>query len=234
VSPGFDPALMLGPDKAGEQRTPLTLLRIGPAGELLDTLGSFPGPEVTIVRSGVVTAHERIVFGRDFEMAVGTTHLFGGDTDRFEVRAFAINGALERVVRLSHTAVPVTDAHVERHTEQRTESAAGEFAAMPPSMRAALEKAAAAKADIPHRPTFPAFARILLDDRGNLWVAEFPPPGAPRVRWRVFDPEGVALGFVDIPSGLLVQDIGGGHLVAVERDTYGVEQVRLYRLEPLK
>jgi hypothetical protein len=231
VSPGFNPGSMFNSDRAGEHRTTLTLLRMGPEGELLDTLGSFPGLEVIASRQGIVASNDRVVFGRDFEVAVGNAHVYGGDTDRFEVRAFSKAGAVERVVRLARAPVRVTDTHVELNAEKEAEGAKTEFASMSPGMRAAMEQAAAAKTEIPHRPTFPAFARILVDDRDNVWVADYPAPGATRVQWRIFDPSGVARGFVDVPSGLLVQDVAGGYLLGIERDDDGVERVRRYRLE---
>lgn len=229
---GFNPAAMMQAERGGEQRTPLTLLRLGPAGELLDTLGRFPGMEVFVDRQGVVTSNERILFGRDFVAAAGGGRLYGGDTDRFEVRAFSPGGAVERVSRLPLSSVRVTSAHVQRRREEDAEGADQEFAKLPPSMRAAMEEAARAKAVIPHRETFPAFERLLVDDRGQLWVGGHPAPGDTLVRWRIIDTRGHYLGFVDLPAEMQVHDVADGSVIAAVRDEYGVEQVVRHRLVP--
>jgi hypothetical protein len=46
----------------------------------------------------------------------------------------------------------------------------------------------------------------------------------------VFDPDGRWLGDLDLPRGLRVDEIGADYIAGVERDTLGVEYVKVYRV----
>jgi hypothetical protein len=100
----------------------------------------------------------------------------------------------------------------------------------------------------------PVLLSLLVDDGGNLWVRgypasvagrpdlydlsdpdaplrENPAPGEEPERWRVFDPTGRLLGTVEVPADLAVRSVSRGHVLAVWRDEYDVETIRVYRLK---
>ncbi len=78
--------------------------------------------------------------------------------------------------------------------------------------------------------TKPAFERLTVDDRGDLWVR---PGGAPAGLYDVFDPEGRYLGVVHAGVNLKYQRplIRGDHLYAAVVDTLGVPYMVEARIE---
>ena len=86
----------------------------------------------------------------------------------------------------------------------------------------------------------PAFRWIAVDSEDNLWVEEFNDVGFGQGRFSVFRSDGAWLGLIDLPEGLPESrggffqpwmEIGPDYLLGVWVDQYGVEQVRLYRIE---
>ncbi len=65
---------------------------------------------------------------------------------------------------------------------------------------------------------------------GNVWVAEYRPPGHEQPRWLVFDGEYRMLGTVEIPPGFVVHEIGSDYVLGRARDEFDVEHIRLYDL----
>ena len=49
--------------------------------------------------------------------------------------------------------------------------------------------------------------------------------------WTVFDPEGVAQGFVETPGDLGVYEIGADYILGKVRDEVGTEHVQAWGLE---
>ena len=232
LTPGVDPFRKMSERRSGEYRDTATFLRFAPDGSLLDTLGPFPGAEMFVSQSGVVTLHDRVRFGRDFRLAVGRIRLYGGDTDAFTIRVLTRSGTTERLVRRSHTPVAVLDRHLS--AARAADETDGEFADVPPPMRAALETAAAERREIPARRTFPAFAALLEDSGERLWASAHPRPGEPGVRWSVFDAAGRWKGDVEIPASARLLDAGVDHVLLLETDSLGVERVLLYPLEEIR
>ena len=78
--------------------------------------------------------------------------------------------------------------------------------------------------------TLPAYSTIIFDALGNLWVERFRGRGEEENRWDVFNAEGHLLGAVDLPVGLLVDQIGEDFVLGRWMDELDVQHVRLYGL----
>ena len=80
---------------------------------------------------------------------------------------------------------------------------------------------------------FPAFASIMSDRTGHLWVEEYEVVGeeVDGALWTVFDPDGHVLGFVETPDGIEIFEIGEDYILARIVDEMGVESVQLWPLE---
>jgi hypothetical protein len=88
--------------------------------------------------------------------------------------------------------------------------------------------------------TIPAYAALLFDDGGNLWIREYEFADAvafygdaPRLgatRWWVIAPSGVLLGDIVLPPRFGPHEIGEDWMLGVWRDADDVEHVRVYRL----
>lgn len=76
----------------------------------------------------------------------------------------------------------------------------------------------------------PAYSRLLGDQEGNLWVAEYARDARHVTSWAVFDTEGVLLGTVGMPDRLHVLEIGSDWVLGAWRDELDVEHVRLHEL----
>jgi hypothetical protein len=85
-------------------------------------------------------------------------------------------------------------------------------------------------ADLPVAETLPAHAQLVVDSERNLWVQDYPVPGAERNRWAVFDPEGAWLGMVDMAPDFSVFQIGADFVLGRWSDEVGVEHVMFYEL----
>ena len=133
-------------------------------------------------------------------------------TDHYELRAYTNDGSLVRIVRREHDVRSPTEADLDDYRAART------------NPHEALEA-------VPLPESFPAFTAIEVDLLGNLWVREYNlPEDEDRALWTVFDPEGVALGFVETPSELLIYEIGEDYILGEVRDDLGVEYIQLWGL----
>lgn len=198
-------------------------------GRLLSLLGSYPGQEMALVTGNTVDA---ILFSVRLPRATWGDLFVIGPTDRYELKAFASDGRLARIVRRGHEPRAVTRAHIDAHVEEIlsppypddwTESQIESYLA---EERQRYRVA-------PVVEQFPAFASVTADALDHLWVEEYEVPGEerPGVVWTVFDPEGRVLGFVETPEGLDFYEIGGDYLLGRVTDELGVEYVQVWPLE---
>lgn len=138
-----------------------------------------------------------------------------GNTSRYELRAFRVDGSLARIVRREHVLRPPTPEDVEAFIEMWV--AADGFNPRP-DLRRHLQS-------VPVAEHLPAFHQVMSDASGHLWVEEHRVPGgkpSPPL-WTVFDPEGKVLGFVETPAGLEILEIGEDYILGTTRDEHHVE-----------
>lgn len=198
-------------------------------GVLLSSLGWFPGQEMGMVD---MTTADAILFSVRLPQATWGDLFVVGPTDRYELKAFTRDGTLAWIVRRDHETRPVTSADIDAHIEEIisppypddwTES---QIEAYQVEQRQRYRAA-------PIVEHFPAFASVMGDAVGHLWVEEYELPGEerPGSLWTVFDPEGRVLGFVETPEGLEIHEIGEDYLLGRVRDELGVEYVQVWPLE---
>lgn len=113
-----------------------------------------------------------------------------GNTMQSEVGVYDASGKLISIVRSSDAAVPVTDADVERRissTIPRNVSA--------DERKQRLDRMRAS----PHAPNWPAYARVLADPTGQLWVQDYRASRPAPDGWTAFDASGKMLGRLVFP-----------------------------------
>lgn len=192
------------------------------------SLGDYPGPET--YSESVHVEEERMVyvtpvrhpFGKTTYTAIWGELVAIGRNETYEIRAFASDGSLSRIVRRDHAPGTPTQGQLDARFRER-------FADLPDEERARrLEVAASA----PMVETFPAYSNLKADALGYLWVAEFELPGEQRdfTLWTVFDQEGHALGFVETPPGLTIYEIGADYILGKRTGDMDVESVELWGL----
>ncbi len=148
-----------------------------------------------------------------------------GNTSRYELRAFREDGSLVRIVRRNHVLRSTTPEDVEAHIDR--------MVAGNPDREARAEWHQGLQS-VPVAQHLPAFARVLSDAAGYLWVQEYEAPSerpAPR-RWTVFDPEGRVLGFVATPAELTIVEIGEDYIFGTTREeSTGAELAQTWPLK---
>jgi hypothetical protein len=204
---------------AGFNRDTSLYLRYTLDGELLDSLGWFPGDESYFGSGEDFTYGTSAPYGlRAYMLAAGEL-LYYGSSDNFEIEVRAVDGTLQRLIRRPIPNPPVTAEEVEefhRSLDERRER-------LSPIWRSLYSQMT-----LPE--TKPAYGRLLVDSEGNLWVADYSRERDDEGTWSVFDSEGRLLGSVETPTGGRVLQIGSDFVLGIWRDELDVEYVRLYGL----
>ena len=204
-------------------------------GRLLSSLGEHPGVEkhrVEEVRGTgrVVTLHSPIFAATVAQVPWGDL-IVHNRNNRYEIKAFAGDGTLARIVRREPVVRSPTQAEIEAYIEE-------EVSSYPKSLTPGeIEEYQAEKRkeyrSVPVAEQMPAFTSVLVDRLNHLWVEEYEPPGEerPGSLWTAFNPEGHVLGFVETPERLEIFEIGEDYILGVFRDELDVEIVQVWTLE---
>jgi hypothetical protein len=193
-------------------------------GTVLDTLGQFPGNErhISVEMSGSTIQSVNIgipAFARATTVITRQDELYVATQDASEVRIYASDGALSRIVR---TGVPLRPVTPELTGQLLDRQMAGWEAER-------REAARAAQASIAGKYV-PPYGTIAIDRSGNLWVQDF--PGLEDVQhWTVYDREGSLMGRIALPARFTLYDIGDDLILGRELDELDVEHVRVYGIQ---
>ena len=195
------------------------------AGDSARELGRFPGPEMVVLRAGETEGGFNIAigstpFGRSTETAGGSAAIWVGETDRFEIRRYGLDGQLDGIVRRAFDPIIVDDALVQTAMAEELEDADDD-------QRQAIRRRWES-VQVP--PTLPAFEALRVDRVGNLWVQSFEIPGAPERMWSVFTRDGAWLGDVAFPDRFRPLEIGDDYVVGRFGDDLDVEHVQIWEL----
>ena len=199
-------------------------------GTTIANFGSHPNLDRHTMTVDGRASHFRKIFGRSPVLGVWGDLVVIGITDRYELKAFAADGSLERIVRRAHVPRPPTQAEIATFIDDAlSDETSGMSAAEAESVRRFRRPM---YESVPAAERFPVFASIIADALDHLWVEEYEPPGEerPGSLWTVFDPEGHALGFVETPDAILITEIGEDYILTWIHDELGVERVQLWPL----
>ena len=183
-------------------------------GELRSSLGMLPAVEFFHLAEYGPVWYAKI-FGSNPVSEPWAELVVVGNTSRYELRAFRVDGSLARIVRREHMFRSPTPEDVAAAIEMWV--AADDF-----NSRRDLRRHLRS---VPVADHLPAFDRVMSDASGHLWVEEYrltwgkPSP----LLWTVFDPEGKVLGFVETPAGLRILEIGEDYILGTTRDERHVE-----------
>jgi hypothetical protein len=205
---------------AGLKRDSVMLLTYNLDGELIDTVGSFPGDETYyLIEQDRITSLPR-PFGLESQHDVAGDRLYFGASDSYEIQVFTLDGTPQRIIRRPVPNPPVTQREADEYRDRLLERQQG----MAPAFRRLSQQV-----ELP--ATKPAYTRILVDALDNVWVAEYPANEGDRSWWNVFDSQGRWLGRIGTPYGGYIYQIGGDFLLGVWVDELDVEQVRVYAID---
>jgi len=210
---------------AGLQRGESHVLRFTAAGAVQDTIGVFPGGERVIrvtMSNGEIQSIEVMMppFARTTSHAMVGDDVWVATQDAPELRAFALDGALRRIVRTGRSVQAVTPRHIDAWIERSVQDVPGD---VQQGMRERLQA-------LPHGQSVPPYGRILSDDAGNAWVADYNDPLITPGRWTVYGDDGRAIARITLPERFVPYEIGADWILGRELDDLDVEHVRLYRI----
>jgi hypothetical protein len=192
-------------------------------GAPVDTLGSLPGREMWMVANEQFVSVRSLPFAKRAVADGAAGRIVLAVTDRPEWRILDASGAVTRIVRLAAEPPEVTPADWDRARD----------ASIPEDADAEVRNRVMLEFEEMSRPDrWPAFSDLLLDDQGHLWVQRFAPPWEEDgpASWWVFNPDGILLGEVALPTRFEVDQIRGDRIVGRWEDDLGVQQVRVYRV----
>jgi hypothetical protein len=228
-SPYPDGSLLLGADMflasgeatVGTRRDSAMYYHLGPEGQVINTLGAYPGGESYQTANGDNWVGGGLVFGRTGYAAASGEGFYYGSSDRYEIEYRNRGGDLLRIIRLDQENMEVTQADIDGFIADRMERAR-------PERRPIYE---IMFRDMPFPSQMPAYGEFIVDEAGNLWVGEYRRPGDDQPRWKIFDPRGVYLGVVETPPGLRIYEIGMDYVLGRWSGDLEVEHIRMYALQ---
>jgi hypothetical protein len=202
----------------GLHRSQQPVFRYGSTGELLDTVGLFPGLEVYVGRDRSIGYAP---FGHITTIDVFDDLVYVGTGDRMEVRAYSPEGDLERIIRGPRLDLTVSQELIAQYREQTLEEISD------PNMRARGE---ARLRELEYPKYRPAYVEILVDASGNLWASRYEAHPRCSSTWTVFDSAARLLGDVNFPDCFRVFDITDRLIVKLWQDQSDVEYVQMYEI----
>jgi len=183
----------------------------------VDTLG------VTLRRTFTITDFSvpllvTVPYDRTPAYAMGPAGPLWAEGKEYEVREYDPEGRLTRILRIASEPRPVSEADLDLQADAWVGGAISRDDA-----RAIIDRM-----DIsPHLPTFSA---LRVSPAGWIFAEQFRVDSNAPARWLVFDPSGVAHGYLEVPADLTVHYIGDDHLLGVRENEFGVESVVRYPL----
>lgn len=194
------------------------------AGAVTDTIGRFAGSEryMHIRASGGSIQGIEITtppFARTSTFRFHDDLLYVGTQDAPEIRVYALDGALIRIIRTAPALQPVTPELLDRFIEWRV-------AALPEERRADTRESLR---NLPRGEFVPPYGTFLLDRTGQLWVQDHPGT-ADGDRWSVYDRDGARVARIALPERFTPYDIGRDWILGRQLDELDVEHVRVYTL----
>jgi hypothetical protein len=188
-------------------------------GTLIDSIGEMRGSEVYVsTEDGYRTAAP--LFGRASAIAVHGRRILRGSSETMQVEELDMSGNLVRILRIPDYPLDLDDAAIAAER-------AAVLDGVPPEhfFRGVLEEA-------PASPTRPAFADILVDPSGAVWLELHRGESEQDLpqEWLVLDADGTWLGTVRIPDRFTVSDITMDAVLGVRRDELDLAHPQVLRL----
>jgi hypothetical protein len=232
-----DQLISTGVTSPGFRRDSVTLVRLAPAGTDPQPFADLPA--IDISPNGYPPT-----FGARFSHALHQDHYYHGLGDQFSIAVYRAVGTLARIVRRPWTARPPLPEEIERaRTVVRRVVEHGHYdgpAAARDDSAARRRQGEQAAAALIFAPLMPAFAQVLVDPSGHLWVRHYSAaaalhrsylefaPSPPAAQWSVFAPDGQWLGELATPAGLDVRHVGDTHVTGVWRSPGGITHLRAH------
>jgi hypothetical protein len=160
-------------------------------------------------------------FGRATHVALGEDRVYIGSADQYAVEVFDIAGRPLSPLEWTGPSLAYSEGVVQQLAEKA-------IAAASERSRPRLRRMYAA---LPELEQLPAYDRLLVSNRDELWVRQFVRPDAARETWVVFDTSGQLLGSLGLPLGSILWEVRDENAVYSVLDEFDVPVVRISRIE---
>lgn len=208
------------PNEVNRHAEPLILFDLD--GMRIDSLGETRGTEsYAYVRDGMVAGAPPL-FGKTSHIAVLGQRIFRGSSDAMQVEELDMSGSLVRILRIPGYPLDLSDAQVAAERDARL----GGFR---PGSTSVFRRLAE---DLPDPTTRPAYAEVLVDPSGAVWLELFrgeSEQDQPQ-EWLVLDADGAWLGTVEVPRRFTVMEVAMDSVLGVWEDELDVEHPQVLRL----
>ena len=209
-------------DAVGLVRHPTVLVLFDLEGTRGDTIGWTPGwQEYT---NEVLSAAP--LFDKSSVLDTRGDRIFVGSSDRMQIEELDTKGDTVRILRIPDYPLALTAEQVRAERNARLDIP------LPPGVTSLPPYFVDAVEDMPSPETRPAYANILVDPTGAVWLRPFrgmsedagPEP------WPVLGADGAWLGSVEIPEDFRVMEIGVDEILGVWTDDVDVQHPQVLHL----
>lgn len=204
----------------GLRRDDVAFVRFDSRGDLVDTLGLFPGREVYLTEEDGRGVMNTPPFPRNSLGVIWGAGAVVGSNEAFDLVELTPAGEAMRSFRLPDLDLTLEPGDREDYISNRLATVPQERR---PGLRNELES-------MPFPDSRPAFGGLLGDEDGNLWVADWVLMPQVAESWTVLDSSGRWLGSVEAPPRFAPMHIGSDWVLGVEWDEMDLEFVALYPL----
>ena len=216
------PVIIDYPDEHGLVRAPEALLVYNLEGVQMDSIGRTPGSEEYVTE--VLMAGP--LFGKTSVLDAHGDRIFLGSSDHMQVEEIDTSGDTLRIFRIPDYPLALTPEEIQaERTLRLNPPLPSGVTSLPPPFADAVE-------GMPSPRTRPAYADMLVDPTGAVWLRPFrgsSERGGPE-RWLVLGPDGTWLGSVEMPESFLAREIGLDEILGVWTSELDVQHPQVWRL----
>jgi hypothetical protein len=160
-------------------------------------------------------------FGRSTVVALGSERVYIGDGRDYEIEVYDLSGEKLAPIRWTGPSLRYDSDLVEELANQAISRASERSR---PRLRRWY-------AELPELGQFPAYDRILVSDRDEVWVREFVRSDPTGEEWVVFQADHSLMGRLRLPPRATLWEIRGDRVVYSVLDELDVPIVRISRVE---
>ncbi len=206
----------------GLARWPSVLVLFDLEGVAVDTIGWTPGFEE--YANDILSMAP--LFRKSSVLDSHGNRIFVGSSDHMQIEELNTSGDTVRIFRIPDYPLALTAQQVRAERDARLDIP------LPPGVSSLPPYYVDAVEDLPSQETRPAYAGMLVDATGAIWLQPFrglSERGGPEP-WLVLGPEGDWLGSVEIPEDFWVTDIGVDEILGIWIDELDVQHPQVRHL----
>lgn len=205
------------PDGGGLVQLKTIVLRLRLREGRVDTVATLAGTEYFFSRRSPIFLD--VPLGRATRVAVRARDLVVATTDSAVMHLLSSHGAPVAQWKLSLRRRRASLDDQRRAFDERLEAL--QLLRTRRMLRPLLE-------EMPRIEQFPYFETLVADDSARVWVKTYNDEGPLWRAWQVLDDSGRVRATVRLPAAAQVTAIARGCIIAIERDSVGIERVRAY------